>query len=78
MLVSLEIGGKAARLAEPLRLGQMLVGSSKIVLGALAIVDVGEEHVPPGNVSACVAKRKPANLKPPVDAIETPDARLES
>ena len=45
--------------------------------GALPIVDVGEQNVPPGDVLAPIPKRKAANLNPTIDAVETPDARLE-
>src|SRR4029453_1916243 len=47
------------------------------VFGALPIVDVGKRNVPAGNMPSRIAKRTPTNLKPTVDAIETPDACLE-
>src|SRR5262249_25771034 len=47
------------------------------VLGALAVVDVGEQAVPTSDLSVRVAPGQPANLKPTVDAIETSNARFE-
>ena len=44
------------------------------LLGALEIVDVGEQNVPADDTSARITKRKPADLEPPVDAIETSKA----
>ena len=40
MLVSLEIRGEAARLAEPLGLGEMVVGPPKLRLGTLSLGDI--------------------------------------
>src|SRR5262249_49825898 len=43
----------------------------------LSIVDVGEQDVPTDNLSARIAKGKPTDLEPAVDAVKAPDARLE-
>ena len=42
-----------------------------------SVFDVEEEDVPADDLAAHVAKRKPTDLEPTIDAIETPDARLE-
>ena len=44
------------------------------LFGALQIVDVGEQNIPADDTSARTTKREPADLKPPVDAIETSNA----
>jgi hypothetical protein len=47
------------------------------VLRASALVDVGEQGVPPENGPAGVPTGKPANLKPTIRTVEASEARLE-
>src|SRR5205814_183290 len=47
------------------------------VLRASALVNVGKEGVPTENGPADVPKRKPANLKPTIRAVEASEARFE-
>src|SRR4029453_10683640 len=65
------------RLAQPLRVDEAVVGLPELHLGALAVVDVGEQAIPSDDLAVRVAKRKPTDLKPTVDAIKAPDARFE-
>src|SRR4026209_2457996 len=50
---------------------------AKRLFRALPVVDVGEQDVPSDDLTAHIAQRKPANLKPSVHAIKTPDTRVE-
>ena len=77
VIVRHQIRDEAARLAQPLGVGEAVVGPPELRLGALSIVDVGEEHIPAGDVLARIAMGQPANLAPAVHAVEAPDARLE-
>ena len=77
VIVDDQIGNEAARLAQTLRVGEAVVGPSELGVGALPIVDVGEEHIPAGDVLARIAMGQPANLTPAVHAVKAPDARLE-
>ena len=47
---------------------------AECLLGALEIVDVGKQHISGNDTSARITKRKPTDLEPPVDAIETSNA----
>ncbi len=47
------------------------------ILGALPVVDVGQQHVPAGDTAARVSHGESARLEPPVHAIGTPLAELE-
>ena len=58
VLVSFEIRGEAARLAQPLGLGQMVVGPPKLRLSALQVVDIRQQHVPADDAPAGLVKRK--------------------
>src|SRR5262245_38300829 len=46
-------------------------------LGVLAIIDVGEQHIPLHHAAARVAEGLPANAKPAIDSIMAPDTRVE-
>src|SRR5262249_32571164 len=54
-----------------------ILESPELRLGPLSVFDVGEEDVPAGDLAARIAQRKPANLKPAVNAVESPDPRVE-
>src|SRR5882672_2199366 len=73
----IEVVQLALRSPAPHECGDRLDQETKLHLGALQGVDIRQEHVPTDNVPARITKRKPTNLKPVVDAIETPDACLE-
>jgi hypothetical protein len=55
VLVPLEIRGETAGLAQPLGLGQMVVGLPKFCLGAFALVNVDQQVVPADDVPVGIA-----------------------
>jgi hypothetical protein len=58
--------------------GELGVRLPDLRLCAPPVVDVGEQRVPAGDLPECVAKRTVMDLKPTINAIKTPDARLET
>ena len=46
-------------------------------LGALLIVDVGYQQVPPSNIPVSIAKRKTSVLEPAIDTVLSPESHRE-
>ena len=53
---------------------EITLARARGLLGALALVDVRQQHAPANDVAACIAKRKAAVLEPAIDAVRPPES----
>jgi len=66
-----KIRDEAAGLAQSLRVGEAVVGSPELCLGAFHVVDVHQHHVPAGDLLVGVSHSERADLKPSIHAVSS-------
>ena len=76
VIVRHQIGDEAARLAQPLGVGETVVGPPELRLGPLSVFDVGVDSVPLDDRAGFIAQRVRAEEKPPILSVMPAQSRF--
>ena len=78
VVVRQQVRDEAARLAQPLGVGETVVGPPELRLGPLSVFDVGVYPVPLDDGAVLVAQRVRTEEKPPILAVLPAQTRFGS